>query len=343
MIKVALLSRWHVHADEYAGYAKENANVEVVKVWDEQEHRGRKWAEELGVDFEWNLEKVITDPAIDAVMVASPTSMHNEIILSAVTVGKHIFTEKVLAFTVKECMEIYEAVEKNKVKLMVSLPRLMEPYFLYVHEAIQNGLVGRINTIRCKVAHDGALPSETHPNGWLPASFFDEHLCGGGAFIDFGAHPIYLTNRLGGEVKHVSANLSKFANDKVDDHAVVIVEYESGVIGILEASFVTRKSPFILEIFGTEGTILVEDSHVKIRSTKLNDGQWLEPELPKKRPMAFTQWVESILNEREPDIKKEDVVRLTELNELAARSHQEGRRIFRNERVSLEKEKVDFC
>ncbi|MGG5252197.1 Gfo/Idh/MocA family protein [Neobacillus sp. SM06] len=338
MLRVALLSRWHVHADEYAGYAKENSNVKIVKVWDEQEERGRKWAKELGVVFEGKLEKIMADPAIDAVMVASPTSMHKEIILRAAVAGKHIFTEKILAFTVKECMEIYEAVERNKVKLMVSLPRLMEPYFLYAHDAIQNGLVGRVNTIRCKVAHDGALPSETHPNGWLPVSFFDEQLCGGGAFIDFGAHPIYLTNRLGGDVKHVSANLSKFENKLVDDHAVVIVEYESGAIGILEASFVTRKSPFILEVFGTEGTILVEDSHVKIRSTKLNNGQWFEPELPEKRPMAFTQWVDSILNGAETEIKMEDVVRLTELNELAAKSHQEGRRIFRNEMAAVDNE-----
>ena len=337
MLRVALLSRWHVHADEYAGYAKENSNVKIVKVWDEQKERGRKWAEELGVDFEGNLEKVMTDPAIDAVIVASPTSIHKEIILSAAKSGKHIFTEKVLAFTVNACKEIYEAVEKYQVKLMVSLPRLMEPYFLYAQEAIQKGLVGRINTIRCKVAHDGALASDNHPNGWLPASFFDERLCGGGAFIDFGAHPIYLTNRLGGEVKHVSANLSKFESNGVDDHAVVIVEYESGALGILEASFVTRKSPFILEVFGTEGTILVEDSHVKIRSTKVNDGQWLEPELPEKRPMAFTQWVESILSEKVPDIKKEDVIRLTELNELAMKSHQQGRRIFRNDMASPEK------
>lgn len=326
MIRAALLSRWHVHADEYAAYAKENSFVEVVKVWDENKERGRQWAKELGVSYEPTIENVFDDPSIDAVIVAAPTSMHKELIMGAAKAGKHIFTEKVLTFTVKECNEIYEEVEKNNVKLMVSLPRLMEPYFLYVQEAINNGLVGRINTIRCKVAHDGALPSESHPNGWLPEYFFDETLCGGGAFIDFGAHPIYLTNRLGGEVDYVSANLSKFQIDKVDDHSIVIVQYKSGATGILEASFVTRHCPFILEVFGTDGTILVEDHHVKIKSSKLNNGQWLEPKLPERKPMAFTQWIDSIMNNTDPVIKKEDVIKLTELNELAAKSHLEGRR-----------------
>lgn len=330
MIRVALLSRWHVHADEYAGYAKENSNVEIVKVWDENEERGIQWAKELGVHFEQKIENIFNDSTIDAVIVATPTVMHREIILSAAKAGKHIFTEKVLAFTVNECNDIYEVVEKNNVKLIVSLPRLMESYFLYAQEAINNGLVGRVNTLRCKVAHDGALPSENNPNGWLPEYFFDEKLCGGGAFIDFGAHPIYITNRLGGEVKHVSANLSKFENDKVDDNSIVLVEYKSGAIGILEASFVTRECPFILEIFGTEGTILIEDSHVKIRSTKINNGQWIEPKLPERNPMAFIQWVESIINDTETVITKEDVIRLTEINELAAKSHKEGRRVFKN-------------
>lgn len=329
MIRVALLSRWHVHADEYAGYAKENSNVEIVKVWDENEERGIQWAKELGVDFECNIEEIFSDKTIDAVIVASPTSMHRELILSAAMAGKHIFTEKILVFTSKECNEIYKMVEQNNVKLMVSLPRLMEPYFLYAEEAINNGLVGKVNTLRCKVAHDGALPSENNPNGWLPEYFFDEELCGGGAFIDFGAHPIYITNRLGGEAEYVTANLSKFQNNKVDDNSVVLVQYKSGATGILEASFVSRQCPFILEIFGTEGTILIEDNHLRIRSTKVNNGQWMEPILPERKPMAFNQWVDSIIKNIDCIITKEDVIRLTEINELAAKSHNEGKRVFK--------------
>ncbi|MDF2596999.1 MAG: dehydrogenase [Clostridia bacterium] len=329
MIRAALLSRWHVHADEYAGYAKENPNVEIVKVWDENEERGIQWAKELEVPFEQEIGRIFNDNTIDAVIVASPTSMHRELILSAAKAGKHIFTEKILAFTAQECNEIYNEVEKNNVKLMVSLPRLMEPYFLYAEEAINDGLVGKVNTIRCKVAHDGALPSENNPNGWLPEYFFDEKLCGGGAFIDFGAHPIYITNRLGGEVEYVSANFSKFQNSRADDNSIVLVQYKSGATGILEASFVTRGCRFILEVFGTEGTILVEDKHVKIRSTKVNSNQWMEPKLPDRKPMAFTQWIDSIMNNTDTVITKEDVIRLTEINELAAESHKEGKRVFK--------------
>ena len=244
MLKVSLLSRWHVHADEYAGYAKSNPNVEIVNVWDENKERGMKWAKELEVPFEESLDNIFNNPDINGVIVASPTRLHKEIIIGAAKAKKHIFTEKVLALSADDCTEIYNVVEENHVNLVVSLPRLTEPYFLFVQEAIKNGVVGKVNMVRCKVAHDGALPSKENPNGWLPEYFFDQELCGGGAMIDFGAHPIYITNRLCGKVKKLNSILSNFINDKADDNSVILAQYESGALGIIEASFVTKGSPF---------------------------------------------------------------------------------------------------
>ncbi len=46
MINVALLSRWHVHADDYERDIRENEHLSIQLVWDEDIERGRKWAEE---------------------------------------------------------------------------------------------------------------------------------------------------------------------------------------------------------------------------------------------------------------------------------------------------------
>ncbi|MGL4338653.1 MAG: Gfo/Idh/MocA family protein [Turicibacter sp.] len=314
MLRVSLLSRWHVHADEYAGYALQNPNVEIVNVWDEDAERGKKWAQELGVPFVSTLEELFTDASIDGIVVATPTSMHKEIMIKAANAKKHIFTEKVLAFTEKDCLAIYEAVEKNDVKLLVSLPRLTEPYYLYVEDAIKNGVVGEVNLIRCKVAHDGALPSVHHELGWLPEYFYDENLSGGGALIDFGAHPIYISNRLGGKIKNISSMLSQFTNKGVDDNSVVLAQYESGALGVLEVSFVTKGCPFFLEIFGTKNSIIIEGDCVRVRN---DQGEWISPQLPPRDLNPFTQWVESIIHDYQPTITKEDAIALTVVNELA--------------------------
>ncbi|MCM3720244.1 Gfo/Idh/MocA family protein [Fictibacillus phosphorivorans] len=328
-MNVALLSKWHVHANDYAREANENESISIKMVWDEDPKRGAEWAHELQVPFEPNLEQVLSNPEIDGVIVTTTTNRHKDVIIAAANHGKHIFTEKVLAFTVEECEEIYRAVEENQVHLMVNLPRLTESFYLYAQETLDKGLLGDITYIRCRVAHNGSVPSAEHPKGWLPEHFYHKEECGGGALIDLGAHPIYLTNRLGGKVKAVTGKLNEFYQLGVDDNAVVMVEYESGAMGMIETGFLSFGSPQQLELYGTEGTLMIEGENVRIKSKHLNAGEWITPEkLPEPIHSAMEQWREAIQKGKKPSITKEDVLNLTAINQAAAASNKEGRRIL---------------
>ncbi|MBS4179444.1 Gfo/Idh/MocA family protein [Lederbergia citrea] len=327
MINVALLSRWHVHADDYARNAQDNSNISIQLVWDEEAERGRKWAEELGVTFEESLEAVLSNPAIDAVIVNTPTNLHKKVIIAAAKHKKHIFSEKVLAFSVEDCNEIYDAVEENGVHLMLSLPRLTESYYLYAQEALDSGKLGKLTTIRCRMAHNGAVVREGEESGWLPDRFYNKEQAGGGALIDLGAHPIYLTNRLAGQAHSVQATLQQTNGLGVDDNAVVLVDYKSGALGIIETGFLSHGSPFQLELYGTAGTLLIEDGRIRITSSKFEESGWQTPENPEALPMPMNQWATAIINGTIPSITKDDAIRLTLINEAAALSHQEGKRI----------------
>ncbi len=332
MINVALLSKWHVHAVDYAKQAQESEHITVKTVWDEDHRRGKEWADELGVAFDGDLSQVLNDSEIDAVIVAAPTNQHKEIMMAAAEHKKHIFTEKVLAMNVQDCEEIYSAAEKADIELTVSLPRLTEDYYLYAQNVIDNGTLGTITMMRCRLAHNGAVPGENHPKGWLPEQFFNEEQCGGGALIDLGAHPIYLANRLLGKPAAVTGRLKEMMNRGVDDHSAVLVEYESGVLAVLETSFVSAGSPFQLEVYGTEGTLLIEDDHIRMRSSHSDSNEWAAPdELPASLPMPMEQWVTAIEQGKQPKITKEDVVQLTLINQAAALSHKEGRRVTLSE------------
>lgn len=328
MINIALLSRWHVHADDYAREIKENEHLSVQLVWDEHVERGKKWADELGVPFEQDLQAVLTNPTIDAVVVNTPTNLHKEIIIAAANHKKHIFTEKVLSFTVAACEEIYAAVEANKVHLMVSLPRLTADYYVYAQKALNKGWLGDLTMIRCRLAHNGAVASEGQTHGWLPDRFFDKEQSGGGSLIDLGAHPIYLTNRLAGRVKALYARLLPENDQGVDNNAAVIVEYESGGLGVIETSFLSNGSPFQLELYGTEGTLLIEEEQIRLKSNQFADGEWINPEnLQHSLPMPIEQWSAMMRDGSEPTITKDDVIQLTCINQAAALSHKEKRRI----------------
>lgn len=327
MINTALLSRWHVHADDYEKEANNNPAISIQAVWDDNIERGKEWAKELGVPFEPDLDALLADPAIHAVIVDTPTADHKEIIIKAASYGKHIFSEKVLGLTVEECQQMFKAVDDNHVSLMLSLPRLSEGYYLLAQDLLDKGLLGKLTTIRCRVAHNGAVPSEDNPAGWLPDHFLKNDGTGGGALIDLGAHPIYLTNRLAGKVKSVSARLHHVLGYEVDDQAAVLVEYQSGALGIIEAGFVSAGS-FYLELHGTEGIYIVDDTKVRVKSIHLNDGDWIEkPELPENLPSAMQQWINHIEQGTETDITREDMLNLTLINVLAKRSDQDGKRI----------------
>ena len=124
MIRLALLSSWHVHARDYVQQASANPATTITAVWDETPERGRAQAHALGVPFYENLPELLAQAEVDGVMVTTPTTMHREVIIAAAQAGKHIFTEKVLAPTLRECTEIAAAVEQAGVVLVVSLPRL---------------------------------------------------------------------------------------------------------------------------------------------------------------------------------------------------------------------------
>ena len=322
-----MLSRWHVHANDYAKEAIENKDIEIVAVWDEDSSRGQNWAEELQVDFESDLTTLLAREDIEAVIVDTPTNLHREVIVAAAQARKHIFTEKVLAFTASECEEIFKEVKSNEVSLMLSLPRLNDPTYLYSQKALDDGLLGELTSIRCRLEHGGAVPSDANPNGWLPEHFYHAEQCGGGALIDLGAHPIYLTNRLAGDVEAVLCEMGRYTGREVDDHTTVITRHQSGVIGVIEAGFVANGSPFILELHGTKGSILVEDRTLKIRSIELGDGEWQTPELPEQAESAMQQWLNEILHNQTPRITQKDMLDLTRINEAAKESSEQGKRI----------------
>ncbi|MDQ0200263.1 Gfo/Idh/MocA family protein [Neobacillus ginsengisoli] len=332
MINVALLSKWHVHAEDYAKQATKNELLSIQMVWDEDEKRGREWAEQLGVPFEPNLLEVLANSSIDAVIVNTPTNLHKEVIIAAAKQKKHIFTEKVLALSTQDCDEIFAVVEETNVQLMVSLPRLTEPYYLYAQEVVDQGLIGSMTGIRCRLAHNGAVPTQDKTTGWLPAHFFNREQCGGGALVDLGAHPIYLTNRLAGKAKAVTARFQHTNGYEVEDNAVVLVEYESGALGTIETGFLSFGSPFQLEVYGTEGTLLIKDDQIRIKSSRIPKEGWVVPEgLPARLNSAMDQWVQAINGDAVPSITREDVRNLTLINEVSALSNEIGCRVVVSE------------
>ncbi|MEK5180450.1 MULTISPECIES: Gfo/Idh/MocA family protein [Paenibacillus] len=322
-IRIGKLSYWHVHAWDYTKQAQEHEDTVLAAVWDENVERGNKAAESLNIPYFESLDDLLAQEDIDAVIVDAPTNMHRDVIMAAAKAGKHIFTEKVIAPTLKEVNAIIAEVNENKVKLTVSLPRLNDGYTLTIQEILSQELLGKITYVRVRLSHNGATES------WLPDHFFSLEQCGGGALIDLGCHPMYLAKLfLDQDVTGVSANFGYVTGKEVEDNALVTLFTDSGAIGVVEAGFVNSHSPFTIEVHGTEGTLLygTPENKLLLRTNKSTDKEegWKEVALQCNRESAFHQWVDHIQNNTLATQNVEMAVELTRLMEAANRSAKEG-------------------
>src|SRR5436309_2010217 len=274
MIRVAMLSFWHVHAKDYVKQAQAHPATEIVAVWDETPERGRGQANTLIVPFYEQLDDILAQSDIDGVIIDTPTNLHHEVIIAAAQAGKHIFTEKVIAPTLREVNEILAAVEHAGVKFMVSLPRLYHGSTQVIRNILAQQSLGDVTLVRIRISHDGALRTKDHPEGWLPAHFFSLEQCAGGAMIDLGCHPMYLSSVFLGMPEGVTASYGYVTGREVEDNAVANLDYASGSIGIAESSYVNPFSPFTIEINGTEGSLIDDrpEGHGLMRSSRHYDG-----------------------------------------------------------------------
>lgn len=325
-IRIGKISLWHVHAWDYIKQAQEHEDTVMAAVWDEDAARGQEAAERLNVPFYASLEDMLAQDNIDAVIVDAPTRLHEDVITAAAKAGKHIFTEKVIASTIKEVNTIISDVQDNGVKMTVSLPRLNDGYTLTIQDVLNQGLLGKVTYVRVRLSHNGAIAN------WLPEHFYDLKDCQGGALIDLGCHPMYLTNLfLGQEVTGVNANFGYVTGKEVEDNAVATLFTDSGAIGVVEAGFVNSHSPFAIEVHGTEGTLLygTPDDKLLIRTNVGSDQQkeWTEIPLLDRRESAFSQWVSHIQNDTIAAENLQTATQLTRLMEAANLSAKEGRKI----------------
>lgn len=254
-MQLALLSFWHVHADDYVCEALEHPAVTLRTAWDADADRGAAKSAQYGLKFQPDLDAILADPGIAGVIVTSSTVEHLDLIPRAAKAGKHIFTEKVIAPTLAGTDAILAAVAEAGVTMKVALNRAVEPATLKAMELIDADELGEIREVSVRLSHDGALPSPEHPTGWLPERFYDPAEAGGGAIIDLGAHPLYVTRLLLGMPARLQATARSETGRAVEDGATITFHAADGATGIAEVSIADPARGYAFSVTGSNGSI----------------------------------------------------------------------------------------
>ena len=254
-INVALVVPWHVHTRMFLKAIQETFKDAVSFPWvyDHKPERGKPFAELLGARFTDDYAQVLEDPAVDAIMCESETCLHRDLLVRAAKAGKHVYTDKCLAITTEDGLEIKRAVEEAGVKFCVSHESLPTAAYVLAKRLVDEGKLGDVVSVYFRRAHGMAKRSSTG----LPADWFDKDVAGGGALIDLGVHGLSMLPLIAGTPKSVSCLTRSFTGSPTEDSASILVEFENGAHGMAHTDMVTNVLENLFEIVGTEGQLCV--------------------------------------------------------------------------------------
>lgn len=213
---------------------------------------------------------LVADPDIDVVAIATPTHFHKEMAMAAIAAGKHVLCEKPLAANAETAAQMDAAARQAGVVAMVGFNYMRTPATELAREMIAAGEIGDV--IRFSATHnEDFLLDPSLPHNWrLDASKAGR----AGALGDVASHVINLAHHLCGPIAAVVGDRQTVfsprphpGGSKVvenDDQVSILLRFESGVMGTIEASRVQagRKIGLGYEVIGTRGAIAFDQERM---------------------------------------------------------------------------------
>ena len=250
-----------------------------------------------------SVSDLISDTELDAVYISTPVYMHCGPTIEAAENGLHVMCDKPMAMDVNECKRMLDACNANEVQLQICFLFRFHSAFQQIKEWIAEGRLGRIVHARMPFMKYAPKPSDD----W----HIDPSKSGGGSLIDLGVHSIDLLEYLIGEVAEVSAFCnSVIHNYDVDETSTLMMRFKNGGQSVTETSFTAVGSDQILEIYGTDGSVVVfNDDGWKIKTVIDGKQQVIGSQFEDLFQLQFEHFAQCVSGEAQPIVSGYDGLR----------------------------------
>lgn len=292
--QIGFLGVEHYHANFWAAALSERSDVDLIGVWDFDASRAAAFACKHSIPVSNNAEELVG--ACQGIAIASATSDHRTMVEMAAQPGKNLLCEKPLAVSVDECSAIADVVARSGASFMQSFPKRFDPVNHEIKSLLSKGTIGRV--VLCRIRHGhGHGQQADFRNAW----FVDPRKSGGGTLLDEGVHAADFMRYLFGDPDSVSATISSSALGlPVEDTASAIFCYGDRLIVEVSTSWCFAGADVSVEIYGTEGTVLLSGVDLASRPTRdegflriftTGGGWWASPTVPHFRTGVFHEHV----------------------------------------------------
>ena len=284
-IKIGVIGTGYMGKNHMRVYSEMNG-VELVAFSDVDERSIKQLSALYDANGYVNYKTLLENEDIDALSVAVPTSLHMRVVMDIFSYKKHVLVEKPITASIEEAKLLIKSAKQKKLVFMVGHVERFNPAILKMKELLKNHYLGDIVSM-----------SARRVGPFIPRSRDS------GVIIDLAIHDIdvmrFLTEK---RVKEVYAKLGKKIS-KYEDFAVLLLEFEGGILGSIEVNRLTPTKIRTLSLTCTHGFATVDyitqeiSAYGKILDTDYKDYEELilkfgnpeigKPKLEKKEPLKL--------------------------------------------------------
>jgi inositol 2-dehydrogenase len=320
-----------LHAHNVAGRL---SNGELVRVVDTDETLAQATGGQLGVTWSTSYEDLLADADIDGIVIATPTSLHVEMVERAAAAGKHVFCEKPISLDLASTLAAIDAARKAGIAFQIGFHRRFDPDWTAAAARIHAGELGHVYLFRTTLRDMQPPPMEYISNS-------------GGFYVDVTIHDLDTARWLVGEIEEVTAfgaALSDPAFAGLDDvdNAIVVLRFTNGALGVIDESRVGGYGyECSTEVVGSYATVRI-GHHRRVNNVWLTPGRaaidWVgdfTERYANAYALELDHFAAAIREQRPPAVTGDDALAAFVLAQACDRSFRETRtvRLRHEERV----------
>src|SRR5690348_532644 len=244
------LGRW---AKVLARAVAKSDKLKIVAGYSRTEEKRRAFEQEFGVAGVSDMKTMLSDPEIRGVIITVPNEQHLPVAAEVARAGKHVYTEKPIASTLEEGLEIEALERRHGVTVTVGHSARLMAGIKTIRDAIDAGELGRVAFMEANFSNERALELTPQTWRWYKAR------APGGPLSQLAIHQFDVLHYLGGEIAEANSMASKLSpvGAEVDDQSMTTLRFADGKLGYVGSCW-TSPGIFAVRVFGSEGLMHYE-------------------------------------------------------------------------------------
>lgn len=251
-VKVGIvgLGRW---AKVLTRAAMKSDKIEIVSGYSRSQEKRQAYQDELGIPTASDMAELLANPEIKGVILTVPNEQHLPVAEQVAKAGKHIYTEKPIANTLENGLQIEALQSQYGIQVMVGHSARLLKGTRMIKDAINSGELGVVALIEANFSNERAL--ELTPDTWR----WYRDKAPGGPLSQLATHQFDALHFLGGEIEEVSSMASKLSpvGAEVDDQSLTLMKFSSGAVAYIGSSW-TSPGIYSIRVFGQKGLMHYE-------------------------------------------------------------------------------------